>query len=164
MIMAMLAIIIVSRTDTLGSGKRRTSAPPTRRGILIFQILLCFVKRFLGDRLNGTIKAPRKKYFFTRKNMCVSSRRKGGAKFVPKGNYSRSLDRILSAKLMRNVCFFQVFVYASQNRVSFLVNVEVLIVLQSPKAFNYPIQREWLDLHVSGKNVFLSNQSRKPEH
>ena len=59
--------------------------------------------------------------------------------------------------------FFQVFVYASQNRVSFLVNVEVLIVLQSPEAFNYPIQREWLDPHVSGKNVFLSNQSGKLE-
>ena len=38
--------------------------------------------------------------------MCVSSRRKGGAKFVPKGNYSRSLDRILSAKLINlHVCF-----------------------------------------------------------
>ena len=60
--------------------------------------------------------------------------------------------------------FFQVFVYASQNRVRFLVNAEVLVVLQGPEALNYPIQREWLDPHVSGKNVFLSNQSGKLEH
>ena len=76
-----------------------------------------------------------KNNFRLAKNKCASSRRKGGAKFVLKGYYSRVWIGSSFGKLITlHVCFFQEFVSALQNRVSFLVNVEIFTVLQSPEA------------------------------